>query len=408
MTLSARGFNLLTAMMLVLLMITFSLCLHLRIRTQWRLAANVESQLYSLVLAENGIEFARTLLPHLELDSLLAGVDGTHSGGHSPEWRSPMPFAESLRVAPSTWVPPDDDGLPSYQGQPLLPKGYPAEGRGHFFLKFSNNPEEDPEHDEDHIVLVRSLGIVPSQVQDPFFPTVKNSVALLEARLRQERAFSLPSPLTLFGDSGAFQWEGESFIVEGGQEFAISLVSPTPSTLLQDLMGSLSLSQQQSIRGQGVTPSIRDASPLYLTEQIYRGLFSSEFWNHFLTQLPKFTDQLMQGIAFLPDGGILDSPFSGILIARKDLVLRDRAQIQGLLLHLGGGRLTLRDRAEVIGGVWMSNHDSTGDNLKTPQLSLHVSGSSAIRYDGAAIRKALTLLPPTQLGWRVLFPETVK
>jgi hypothetical protein len=319
-----------------------------------------------------------------------------------------MSFAESRRVDPSTWLPPDDDGLPTYQGQQLLPQGYHAEGRGYFFLKFSNNPEEDPEHDEDQIVLVRSMGIVPDQVQNPLFPNVKNSVALLEARFRQERAFSLPSPLTLFGDSGAFQWEGESFMVEGGQEFAISLVSPSPSTLLQDLMGSLSGSQQQSIQGLGGTPSIRDASPLYLTEQIYRGLFNSEFWDHFLTQLPGFTDQPMKGIAFWPDGGVLDSPFSGILIARRDLILRDRAQIQGLLLHLGGGRLTLRDRAEVIGGVWMSNHDSTGDNLKAGQLSLHVTGSSTIRYDRAAIRKALSLLPPTQLGWRVLLPETVE
>ena len=408
MRLKARGFSLLTAMMLVLLMITFSLFLHLRIRTQWSIAANVESQLYSLVLAENGLEYARTLLPHLELNSLLAGTDGRFSGIDAPEWRSPMPFAESLRVDPSTWVPSDDDGLPTYDGHSLLPQGYPAQGRGYFFLKFSNNPEETPEHDEDHIVLVRSLGIVPSQVRYRFYPSVKNSVALLEARLRQEQAFSLPSPLTLFGDSGSFQWEGERFTVEGGEEFAISFVSTTPSTLLESLMGSLSLSQQQSIRGQGAAPSIRDASPIYLTEPIYRCLFDSEFWNHLLAQLPKFTDDPTRGIAFLPDGGVLDTRFSGILIARKDLILRDRAQIKGLLLHLGGGTLTLREGAEVIGGVWMSNLDSTGKDLKSRPLVLNVSGSSAIRYDRAAIREALPLLPPTQLGWRILFPETVE
>ncbi len=73
------GFSLLMAMMLVLFMISFSLFLHLRIRTQWEMAAHVESQLYSLVLAENGIEYARTLLPHMELNLLLAGLDGTFS-----------------------------------------------------------------------------------------------------------------------------------------------------------------------------------------------------------------------------------------------------------------------------------------------------------------------------------------
>ena len=238
-TTGAIGFSLLTAMMLVLFMISFSLFLHLRIRTQWAMAADVESQLYSLVLAENGIEYARTLLPHMDLNLLLAGMDGTFSGIHSSEWRNPMSFAEALRVDPSTWEPPHDDGLPFYDGQPLLPGGY-------FFLKFSNNPEESPEHDEDHIILVKSLGIVPTPAQDFFFSHLRNSVALLEARFRQERAFSLPSPLTLLGHSGSFQWEGARFSIEGKEKFAITLLSTSPSTLYPDLVGSLSGSQQQS------------------------------------------------------------------------------------------------------------------------------------------------------------------
>ncbi len=227
-------------MMLILFMISISLFLHLRIRTQWQMAADVESQLYSLVLAENGIEYARTLLPHMELNLLLAGLDGTFSGIHSSGWRNPMSFAEALRVDPSTWKPPHDDGLPFYDGQPLLPGGHQGAREGYFFLKFSNNPEESPEHDEDHIILVRSLGIVPTLVQDFFFPHLRNSVVLLEARFRQERAFSLPSPLTLSGHSGSFQWEGEGFSIEGKDKFAITLLSTSPSTLYPDLVSSLS------------------------------------------------------------------------------------------------------------------------------------------------------------------------
>ncbi len=401
-----RGFTLLTSMMLVLFMISFSLFLHLRIRTQWKMAADVESQLRSLVLAENGIEYARTLLPHMALNLLLAGLDETFSGIRSSEWRSPMPFAEALRVDPSTWKPPHDDGLPTYDGQPLLPGGNQGTGEGYFFLKFSNNPEESPEQDEDHIILVRSLGIVPAPVQDSSFPYLRNSVALLEARFRQERAFSLPSPLTLLGSSGSFKWEGERFSIEGKENFAISLVSTAPSTLYLDLVGSLSRSQEQSIRGQGVHPSIREAIPQDLSEP--QRLLNPAFWNHFLAQLPQFTDDPAHGIAFFPEGGVFDIPFSGILIAQRDLILGNGAQIRGLLLHLGKGQLTLKAQSQVIGGIWMSNFDSTGEKLQSGPIALQVSDSSAIRYDPAAIGEALTLLPPTQLGWRILFPETVE
>lgn len=407
-TIRANGFTLLTAMMLVLFMISFSLFLHLRIRTQWQMAADVESQLYSLVLAENGIEYARTLLPHMELNLLLAGLDGTFSGIHSSEWRNPMSFAEALRVDPSAWKPPHDDGLPIYGGQSLLPRGHQDGGEGYFFLKFSNNPEESPEHDEDHIILVRSLGIVPTSVQNPFFPHLRNSVALLEARFRQERAFSLPSPLTLWGSSGSFQWEGEHFSIESQERFAITLVSTSPSTLHTDLVDSLSPSQEQRIRGQGVHLSIREAGSQDLTEPPVLGLLNPGFWNHFLAQLPQFTDEPPHGIVFLPEGGVFDQPLSGILIAQKDLILGDGALIKGLLLHLGKGQLILRGQSQVVGGIWMSNFDSTGKKLKEGPIALRLSDSSAIHYNQAAIRGAQTLLPPSQVGWRILFPETVE
>lgn len=405
---AATGFSLLTAMMLILFMISSSLFLHLRIRTQWQMAADVESQLYSLVLAENGIEYARTLLPHMELNLLLAGLDGTFSGIHSSEWRNPMSFAEALRVDPSTWKPPHDDGLPFYDGQPLLPGRHPGAREGYFFLKFSNNPEESPEHDEDHIILVRSLGIVPTLVQDFLFPHLRNSVVLLEARFRQERAFSLPSPLTLLGHSGSFQWEGEGFSIEGKETFAITLLSTSPSTLYPDLVSSLSGSQPQSIQGHGVHPSIREVSPQDLKEPMTQHLLTPGFWNHFLLQLPKFTKDPAHGIVFLPEGGVFDRPLSGILVAQKNLILGNGAQIRGLLLHLGQGKLTLREQSQVIGGIWMSNFGTMGDKLKAGPIALQVSDSSAILYDQAAIGAALTLLPPTQLGWRILFPETVE
>lgn len=97
---------------------------------------------------------------------------------------------------------------------------------------------------------------------------------------------------------------------------------------------------------------------------------------------------------------MIDHPVSGILVARRDLILRDRAELRGLLLHLGEGQLTLRDQSQVFGGIWMSD-------MKSGSIALQVSDDALIRYDSDAISAALRLLPPTQLGWRILHPETV-
>ncbi len=172
-----RGFSLITALLVILLVTTLGWGLIFRILRQWEMATQVKSQLYGFVLAENGIEYARTLLPHLNLNSLLVGTDGLPCEGLSGEWRSPMSFAQSLRVDPATWNSPCEDGLPAHDGEALIPRGYQAEG-GHFFLRFSNNPEETSQIDEDYIVLVRSLAIVPDRVRSPFLPSLKNPVAL--------------------------------------------------------------------------------------------------------------------------------------------------------------------------------------------------------------------------------------
>ena len=135
----ATGFALLTALLIVFLMASLAIFLHFQALAQWRMVENVEAQLYSLVLAENGLEYARTILPHLELDALVVGLDGTHCGTGLSEWRNPMSFQEARNVDPAAWIPVCDDGLPFWDGTPLLPRGYAAEGGGFFFLRFSNN-----------------------------------------------------------------------------------------------------------------------------------------------------------------------------------------------------------------------------------------------------------------------------
>ncbi len=386
-------------------MASLAILLHFQILAQWRMVENVEAQLHGLVLAENGLEYARTILPHLELDALVVGPDGTHCGTGLSEWRNPMSFQEARNIDPATWVPACDDGLPFSDRTLLLPRGYAAEGGGFFFLRFSNNEQEAPDRDEDQIVLARSLGVVPSRIPDPFLSQQINHVVLLEARLRQERSFYLPSPLTLFGDSGLFQFEGTRFGIDGTDKPGVSVASFSESGLLESFLASIQPEQNECIQGGGVLLSVADTTALYLDQQIYEGLFRLKFWKHFQDQLPVFADGLSGGLAYMEQGGVLDNQFTGILVARGDLTVQGEGRIEGLLLHLGGGELALQDRGEVLGGVWMSNLESSGEVLRSLPLSLRVTDSAQIRYSRAAIESALACFPPTQLGWRILFPE---
>lgn len=403
-----KGFVLVAALLLVLLMTALGLFLDYQLLEQWRMSENVQAQLYSLVLAENGVEYARTILPHLDLNTLLRGMDDTHSGTARPEWRNPLPFAQARDSDPVLLDLSPDDGLPFHNGQPLLSKGYQSEGGGYFFLRFSNNPEEPPDQDTDRVVLVRSLGIVAGRIRDPSLPEAGNDLALVEARFRQEAAFLLPSPLTLFGDSGSFTWEGGQFVIDGTDRFGISVVNCSQAGLEQAVVASLATAQKDRIRGANIVPSIQNASDLYATEAPYQGFYRSNFWNHFEAQLPKFSDGPEGGLHYIPSGGILDEPFSGVLVSRGDLTLRDSARFDGLLLHLGGGRLALEAGTRIKGGVWMSNLDSSGSALQSRPLALQVGDGVEIIYDAAAVQRALGYFPPTQLGWRILFPEMVQ
>ncbi|MGH9340128.1 MAG: hypothetical protein ACRD1R_11210 [Acidobacteriota bacterium] len=405
------GFILITLILMVFLVSTSVLFLHFQIADQWELTGDIQSQLYSLALAENGIEYARTILPHLEINSLLKGLDGDHSGMDQPEWRNPMSLAEARFIDPSTWTASIDDGIPFANQELLLPQGYRAEGNGFFFLRASNNPEEAADYDEDHVILIRSMGIVPARTGDPLLPESRNAVALVEAAFRQEVAFKLRSPLTLFADSGVFQWEGNLFLISGGEDavnpYAIGVISVSQSGLEQNVRDSLTPEQQRRIQGQGSDPSLEDKTSLYTSDAVLQVLFRATFWNHLLDQLPDFEDGPEGGIAFFPGGGEFDQSFQGILVAQGDFRLINQAQIDGLLIHLGKGRLSLADQARVTGGVWMSNLDSSAGNLVSMPLQLSMADSAAIIFSAAAIQQALGLLPPTQIGWRMLFPEMI-
>lgn len=401
---SEAGLALLAALLTTALVATLVWVLSMQNLIQWRLLQGVEARLYSMVLAQNGIEFARGLLPLVDLDQLLPGPDGSFSGTDLAEWRNPLPFAEARRMDPESWTPGRDDGLPFRGGALLLPNGYPDPGGGRFYLRFSNNPEEPAHQDRDGVVLVRSMGVAPLKLQDPFLASTRNSVTLIESRLLQETAFRLRSALTLAGDDGNFHWSGNRFLLDGGpREPAVRLLSLGSGGLGADFRKNLSPPQAGRIRGTGPEPSLRDSTAAYREDPRHRSLFQAGFWRHFETHLPDMSPAA--GIVHLPEGGTLSGEMSGVVVARGNLILQGDVQFRGILLHLGGGGVVLRDRARIVGGLWLSNLSVDGDTIRGGPLVLHISDRASIRYDADSIRSGLRSFPPTQLGWRLLFPE---
>lgn len=165
----------------------------------------------------------------------------------------------------------------------------------------------------------------------------------------------------------------------------------------------MSEQQKELFRGKGGNPSLEDAS-LHYQQNGFGGIFKPEFWRHFESRLPDFADNPPSGIVYFPSGGDFSGEFQGVLVAKGNLTLLPDASIKGLLLHLGGGKLLIQS-AQIRGGVWMSDLDCSTDPSSSRQLKLRMEGAARLNYDSALIKKALAYFPPTQIGWRILFPE---
>ncbi|HSR69547.1 MAG TPA: hypothetical protein VLU25_16550, partial [Acidobacteriota bacterium] len=364
------GFVLLSVMLLLLLSSLLAAAIHLQVQLLWRQALQSEARLHSQLMAGNGLEYGRALLPGLQPDALLEGRDGRLCAGPSgPAMRMPLSLEEARQIDPAQWTPQCDDGLPpgylgsDTQAEPL---------RGYYALRFSNNPEEPAQEDRDGILLLRSLGIAPLRLRHPLLPWLRNSLTLAEARLRRERAFELDSALTVFADGGTFLWMGSDFLVDGGEQPGISWFSKRDDRIAGDLAQSLAGTPGQRVLGGDDSPSLHDARLDWLQDQQRQRRLVSGFWEGFLERLPALAGQAGSPIAFLdsPPAGPLH--FQGLLVLKGDVVLEGDSLLRGIVLHLGSGRLVLKDRSLVEGALWMSNLDTQADPLREGPVHLEM------------------------------------
>jgi hypothetical protein len=254
------------------------------------------------------------------------------------------------------------------------------------------------------------MGIVPAIGPIHRLPFIRNNVALVEARLRKEEAFLPPAALTLLGKQGSFIWSSQ-LTIDGGPVPGIGVLPGDTDELFSDLVASLGESgASDQIRGEGHSPSLSLITPSQSIPHIAH-LLSPTFWLHFLSNLPDYSipsslaDVDEPRLAYLPDGGMLDSDFKGLLVSRGDLFLQNHAVVDGILIHLGGGTLTLQENALIQGGLWVCGIQPTDFELGLTEVRIQINGAARIVFDAESAKRALGCLPATRLEWRILFPE---
>lgn len=378
------------------LLVFLLLILQLQVANLASSTGGLDSQLNSFVLAENGLEFARSVMQALEPEQLIAGRDGVIDGSYRSGWRNPLSFAAARQLdREDSLVSSPDDGFPWDPGTGRL-RARLRMGSGEAVIRFSNNPEEAPDQDRDGELMVRSMGIAPSlaPLWSSFGQRLAHQVTLLEARFRHSRYFRAPVPLLLWNADVDF--EGEP-----------SLVGKTASLIGCVRTDLDSASQQiQQLRAELApyleTPgsAIQDLTAEFRADPHRGRMFQEGFWESLLSQLPLFIDERIESrIFYLADGGVLSGSWEGLIVSSGELLLEPDFKLSGLLLHLGPGELRLSAGSRIQGAVWkISGHPGSPARIILEE-------TAGIEYQEGQVAAAMKALPADLTGFRIIFPE---
>ena len=371
------------------------LVLHLEVANLASLGGGLESQLYSFVLAENGLEFARSIMQVLDANQLIAGRDGSFDLSRRAGWRNPLSLSQAREFdASQEWSPNSDDGLPWDPTTGARRSRLGLES-GQVFIRFSNNPEERPDLDQDGVLIARTMGIAESL--DPALAalgtSVRNHATLLEARLRHSRFFQSPAPLILW-ESGLVNREGMLLNETGPLVGWVGVDDAAAESALQQLASELRVESRES------HSAVQNLTAFYRDDLHRKTLFEPDFWDVFVGRIQDFIDPRIAGqLLYLPEGGVLYGPRDGLILSGGELSLGTGADVHGLILHIGEQDMVLEAGSAVTGAVWKISPDSVGAGR------LILGAGSRLEFNQEAVSQALEALPADLLEFRILFPE---
>ena len=373
-----------------------------RSTTEVRISDNYESAVQARFAALAGVDHARELLRGLNLDDQLKGPDGIYdsspaylSQARTFSFRNPIPWstARSLNIldpaADLAGIP--DDGLlntgktASGNGTVLIPLTGIAQtvpdpyGPGiitisRYFVKVSDNnrdaleiaqdPADNPFHDGDRVVIVRSLGVARTIRENTSGRDRWNSMAVFEAQLKRRGTFKLQAAFVVQGidvqPCASTMFDGTSFQVRGDAGIAgIATIDADPGDLVSpadQISASVAPDQQGNISGMGLTPSIRDITAPVSADADTSLLLRKDFLSNFAgSDVPGFADNSFQGnqswaAGSTPDLGNYDPALPSndpaqrpkVTLVNGDLSIGDGVAGGGLLIVTG--RLTVNGR----------------------------------------------------------------
>lgn len=387
-----EGFVLVTSILVIFLMVAAMSYVQLKTASHIKTTQYAGKQMSSMLLAETGIIKARGIISENEINMILAGGDGVGSTVQGNLTSNPIDPVEARTIDFASWQNKCDDGFYSYFTAPDQA----------IFLKISNNSAEPPFSDLDGEVRVRSLGIIKNGLLESEIPEIKNQVTILEGVFRKETPFAVPSPLVFNDPEGRWIFEGDEFQINGGEASSILLLgehsSEQAGTLIR-LADKLLLECFDS-----TIPFVAAGEETEGYPNLEQ-LSSPGFWDHFRNNISEFGINILSEESgpvsrelFKYSG---DKPlrgnYSGILVTSGDVTLSGNFSIEGLILHLGGGTLALRQRSSVKGSVLYIADGSGGDS------SVKIQDRARIIYSRSAIDNAQKCLPVTHLGTRIIY-----
>ncbi len=476
---SESGLALLLTLIALSLFSLIGLLAALDSASELRISDNHESHIRAENASRAGMSHARELLRGTVFDDLLEGPDGAHDASaayityaRSFAFRNPLPWTLARSIDLSSPVGDlggiADDGLMNTgffggtAGVALIPMTGVALMTAHtgdptgtvssrYFVKITDNNGEasevagdavdNPFHDGDGIVIVRSLGIARTINEQLGSLKQWNSVAVTESRFRLRRLFDLDAALVVQArevQPGAGEiFSGNVFLFEGGAgHFGIGAVdvdlldgiSPT-----QQIASAVMVSQAAGIRGAGLSPSVADLGaafagdadkkpaldPAYLRnlvrEEIPRFadtvLLGSQNWGgatapdlgHYNLDLPGSAPGQTPKVTFVDGDLAIEGPIegAGILVVTGRLQVTGAFAFCGLILAVGAGELNAYSwNPGVVGGLYLSALVGSEGEAGWGTVRLSVSGETTIAMNDGAIAMALRLLPPVQISCR--------
>jgi hypothetical protein len=476
--LQESGFALLIALIALALLSVLGMYLGLAATAEVRISDNYESYVQARAAALAGLSHARALMRGLRFDDLLQGPDGVHDTSKSnlarartAANRTPIDWtiARMLDIQdPSAMLAglPDDGTMstgknaagngvelipPSGIAQALTnPRGDGTVVVSRYFVKVSDNngeaseiaadPGNDPFHDGDGQIIVRSMGVAQTFREETQGGARKNSLVVFEARFKHMSMFEFDSPLVVQGTgiecSSADMFGGSLFAIQGGAaNYGISIIDANSSDGVfpaQQILTRLTAQQGQNIQGAGKQPSVLDITSAISTNAEKKLLLDGAYISNFMAQtVPRFADSTYSGPQTWMDAapaqlghydpsqpqnapgqtpkmtyvngdlsvdGNLEG--GGLLVIAGRFTATGNFTFCGLILVIGAGELDIGGTCHVTGAVYVARLSGMGAGASWGVSKLTVKDSIRLDYDKEVVKMAVSLLPPLQLSFR--------